>query len=173
MRSDLLLMGVGLMALGFIVVKRGVEVPKILSYSEALSLADAIDQRDFGGWFSSGGRDIRDVVAIWKIESALDAHAVGDFHLSDKSWGLGQVRGSTAAEFGVTSSEAMLNPTIGAWASMKTLHSMFFDLSRRFGRAPTLDEWVAAYNAGARRIAESGIINAGYVAKWHAARGVA
>lgn len=150
--------------------------PVSMGYS-VRDMAAQIDATVTAGFYSSGGRSISDVLAIWQVESNFDFDAIGDPQLPDRSWGIGQVRGSTAADFGISSPRSLLDPFTGASVSMRYWKWAWEYLANRLGRAPTTEEWVGSYNAGVGNVARhvesggsAGFLPVAYVARWRAAR---
>ncbi len=137
-----------------------------LTVAQAFALAGQIDRNHFDGWFTKEGRSLADVVAIWQVESDLKPGAKGDLHLADKSWGIGQVRGNTAKDFGVTDPRVMLSADVGAYTSMLYMQWCWKYLRGRFNRPPSMAEWIGSYNAGVGNVADKGYIPQGYLAKW-------
>lgn len=111
------------------------------------------DVNHFGGWFAK--RDARNVVlSIFQIESGFNPKAV---NLSDPfggAHGIGQVLAEIAEiDYGVSRND-LYDLEIGALTAMRHMLRQFDDLAGRLGREPSRQEWVMAYNAGARGVAE-------------------
>lgn len=119
----------------------------------------------FGGWFTGEPRRMADVLAVFAIESRYNFDAIGDLHLEDKSWGIGQVRGTTAGDYGITDPRELLKPSKGVLVAMKHLKWSHTFLKNRLGRAPTFEEWIGSYNAGVGNVLR-GYIPREYVARW-------
>ena len=172
MRRLVLFSGVAFVALAgaLLISSNALAAPKS-EIRSVRALAVQIDNQVTGGFYQSGGRSIADVLAIWKVESNFDFNAIGDLNLPDKSWGIGQVRGTTAADFGVSDARQLLDPYKGAEVSMRYWQWAHGALARRLGRLPTKTEWVASYNAGVGGVS-GGFIPSAYVARWQAARAV-
>jgi soluble lytic murein transglycosylase-like protein len=135
-----------------------------------LAMIEARDRGYFKGWFSENGRSPLDVLAVVKTESNYDANAVGDLFTADKSWGLGQVRLTTANDFGsFPSGELLLDPETNIAVMMAFMQWNWRTFEKWKGRPPTRAEWFGAYNAGIGN-ATKGVIPTAYVAKVEAAR---
>lgn len=114
-----------------------------LTVDEALALAGQIN-REMGIWFGWNGYTLKQVVAMWMIESALDPRAIGD---DGSSLGIGQVQRPTAADVGVTGD--LLDPYYGAKASMLYLKELKRLIqSKNGGRSVSFEQLVMAYNGG-------------------------
>lgn len=138
--------------------------------ARALGLIRQIDAQEFGGWFAMGGRSHSDVMAIFQIESGFDFNAVGDRTLTNgPSYGIGQVLRTTAPELGIGDVSGLFDPYTGVKAAMTYLRKIWDDVARRRGRAPSVVQWVGAYNAGPRGSVERGL-PWDYIAKWQAAK---
>jgi len=138
----------------------------------AANLISRYNNAQFGGWFNQGGRSEKDVLAIFKIESNYEAGAINRNDGFGGAWGIGQVLADVAAiDYGVAPPERLLELDTGVLTSMRHMRSQWDDLARRLGRNPTKGEWVRAYNAGARGVAELGR-GFGYLTKFTAARAV-
>lgn len=153
---------------GFSPVRPNLPRRQRLTKDQAIQLASWLNANEFGGWFNRDGRRTSDVVAIFQIESNFDPEAIGDLHLPDKSWGIGQVRGTTAADRGVSDPRALLEPTTGALISMAQLQWSWNFLASRMGRNPTIREWIGSYNAGVGSILK-GRFPESYYQKWRLA----
>ena len=116
--------------------------------SRALAVLSAMNANEFGGWFSMGGRTLRDVAAVWQIESGFDPTAVNMADSGGGAWGIGQVLATTAQDRGVGDPRAMLDLSTGARTSLLQLRWTWDFLASRLGRNPTKDEWIGAYNMG-------------------------
>jgi len=119
---------------------------------EFVQLASEIDNEFFSGWFSANNVAYSDIVALWKIESSLNPRA---FNLKGRdgeqggAWGLGQVTARTAQDYGVNLFPVrMLSASFGGRVSMQHIQFTINGLKRGLNRAPTANEWVAAYNTG-------------------------
>lgn len=138
----------------------------------AATLVSDYDIRTFGGWFSQGGRSQKDVMAIFQIESGFNPAAINRNDPFGGAWGIGQILADVARiDYGVASPEQLLIRSIGVLTSMRHLQFIWGDLTRRLGRNPTKSEWIMAYNAGSRGVAE-GRGSKTYLAKFTAARAV-
>jgi len=148
----------------------GVLNPRNFTRDDARALVEYFDAVEFGGWFSRAGRAHGDVLGVFNVESNFDPDAIGDRHLSDMSWGIGQVRGTTAGDFGVTDPRALLDPATGVLTSMRYLKWAYEFLTDRMGRAPNLSEWIGSYNAGVGNVLR-GFLPDQYLARWRTAAG--
>jgi soluble lytic murein transglycosylase-like protein len=110
------------------------------------------------------------VLGIFSVESNFNPDAIGDRHLEDMSWGIGQVRGTTARDFGVNDPRALLDPATGVLTSMRYLKWAWEFLERRQGDAPEIEAWIGSYNAGVGN-ALRGFTPAAYIARWLPAAG--
>ena len=137
---------------------------------EARQIVSYYNAHEFSGWFTSGGRSLEDVLGIFSIESNFDPDAIGDRHLRDMSWGIGQMRGSTAPDFGIDDPRALLDPATGIYATMRYLKWAWDALEQGFSRAPEYMEWIGSYNAGVGGVL-SGNIPTTYVERWRTAAG--
>lgn len=144
--------------------------PNFIAPAVVLSEIERINTVTFGDWFSREGRSPRTVLAIIKVESNFNANAVGDLFTADRSWGLGQVRLSTANDFGsFPSGNFLLDPTTNLTVAMAFLKWSWDFLERRLGRMPTHTEWLGSYNAGVGNVIDRGFIPLAYVQKVRAA----
>lgn len=160
----LLLVGAGLF------VAPALRAPNFITPATVLSEIKRIDTATFGGWFSREGRNVRTVLAIVKVESSFNANAVGDLFTADRSWGLGQVRLTTANDFGsFPSGDLLLDPTTNLTVMMAFLKWSWEFLERRLGRPPTHTEWLGSYNAGVGNVIDRGFIPLAYVQRVRAA----
>lgn len=141
-----------------------------VSKTQARAFASQTDAREFGGWFSRSGRSIDYVLAIWKWESDFNLKPRNLADSGGGAWGIGHVLASTATDYGVYSPSRLLNPNIGALVSMQHLKSIWGDLERRLGQPPTIKQWIMAYNAGARGVAQGRTAAEPYYAAIMAAR---
>ena len=117
-----------------------------LTARNAIELADYLDQVEFGGWFARN-YSIKDVVAMWQVESGLDPRAIGD---NGKAYGLGQVWARSAREVGFNDVAALLTPEAGALASMRYLKLVhrWMTTDSRGTQSPNFEDLIWAYNAG-------------------------
>jgi len=132
-----------------------------LNRSQVFTLIDQIDASQYGGWFRAGGRNHNIVAAIWKRESNWNKNP---FNPNDPSgaYGIGQVLGTTAAQFGVHDPNTLFDPRVGGRVSMQYMRWSWDELTRRLGREPSINQWISAYNAGARGVAEGRTVS-GYL----------
>ncbi len=128
------------------------------------------DANNFGGWFSKGGRSQRDVMAIFAIESLFNPQAFreNDNGEGDHAYGLGQMLGSTAGDFGYSGPDLKHIPN-AVDATMRYLKWSWDYLANRLGYNPSLSQWIGAYNAGVGNVAK-GRVPLVYVAKHTAAK---
>lgn len=107
------------------------------------------------------------VCAFIEIESAWNPTALrAEPRLDDASYGLMQLLYGTARGLGFTGNPADLyDPTTNIMFGVALLRWNWSDLTRRLGRTPTVDEWVASYNAGTRGVAD-GDDDEIYVGRW-------
>ncbi len=144
--------------------------PNFITPATVLFEIERLNTVHFGGWFSREGRNPRTVLAIVKVESSFNANAVGDLFTADRSWGLGQVRLTTANDFGsFPSGNLLLDPTTNLTVMMAFLKWSWEYLERRLNRMPTQTEWLASYNAGVGNVIDRGFIPLAYVQRVRAA----
>lgn len=117
-----------------------------LTPQTAYELARYHDQTEFGGWFARN-YSLKDVVAMWQIESGLDPRAIGD---GGKAYGLGQVWAMSANEVGFSDVASLLTPEVGSLASMRYLRQIhrWITGSADGKPNPTFEDLIWAYNAG-------------------------
>lgn len=127
-----------------------------------------LNASEFGGWF-----DPRDVLAVVQIESGFKPYAARyEPHLGEASLGLMQVLPSTARDRGYVGSPFGLFDTVTSLRiGMAHLRWTYDFLAARLGTAPSVDQWIGAYNAGVGNVLNRGYWSANYVAKWRQARG--
>lgn len=141
---------------------------KPFTKADALNLVRTYDANYFNGWFSTGGRKHKDVMAIFAVESGFNPKAYNPNDISG-AWGLGQMLATTANDFGVSNPQNLFNPQIAVRATMDYLIWAYDYLTNRLGRVPSRDEWIGSYNAGVGAVSQ-GRIPTFYLLKWQAAR---
>lgn len=121
-----------------------------LTTREALDLIASLDGAYFGGWFAANIPH-NEVLAIWRVESALKPAAINPNDPRGGSYGLGQVQAGIAAQdYGVSNPQDLLNPEIGGRVSMAHMKWTFEYLARaKSGLKPDFSAWAQAYNVGA------------------------
>lgn len=127
------------------------------------AMVEDINRAVFANWFA-----VADVMAIIEIESSFRPTVTGD---DGVSFGLMQIQVPSARDRGFVGPPRQLleDPALNIRLGMSHLKWTFDYLQDRFGRAPTIDEWIGGYNAGVGNVSR-GFIPTSYVAKWRAAR---
>lgn len=140
-----------------------------ITRAQALSMAANLDAQMFGGFFQDSRHSLQHLMGIWAVESQFNKY---NYNPADPSgaWGIGQVLATTAAQHGFNDPAALLQPEAGAIASMTHLVWTWGELLRLYGRTPTTQEWIMAYNAGAAGVAIKGRTAVGYFLLVEAAR---
>lgn len=135
----------------------------------AARVSEYFNRTRYNGWFNDPKHSLGDVLAVWRIESVFKPTAINrnDGGANNHAYGIGQVLGSTAVDFGVSNPSAMLNLEVGARVSMDYMKWSYEFLEARLNREPTKAEWIGSYNAGVGAVL-AGRIPSGYLAKFYA-----
>lgn len=137
-----------------------------LPHGQIVALADSISRLTFGGAF-----DLAEILAVIEIESGFNPRAYrAEPQLGDASRGLMQLLLSTARDRGYRGvPDGLYDPATNIRFGIAHLQWGRDYLRSRLGRAPSVSEWVGAYNAGVGN-ALKGYVPLGYVNRWLAAR---
>lgn len=133
---------------------------------ECLDIIDRLNAAHFGDWFFRST-----MMATIQVESAFRPRATRfEPRLNEASYGLCQVLESTARSLGLVGDpHQMFDPEVSILYGMKVHRQDYDVLERRFGRAPSWEEFCDAYNRGARG-SHLGDEDHAYVALWMDAR---
>lgn len=135
-----------------------------VSAAQARAIIIDINRKVYSGWFR-----VPDVLAIIDIESAFDPRALNPEDGLDFSYGLMQIRESSARDRGFSGSvEGLYDPRTNIALGMAHLKWSWDFLVRR-GASPSTTQWISSYNAGVGNTLK-GFINTGYVRKWQIAK---
>lgn len=134
--------------------------------ADVVGLVRAINDSEFGGWFS-----VPDVLAVIQIESSFRPSAYrAEPQIGDASYGLMQILSRSAADRGYDGPpEGLFDPETNIRYGMAHLKWSWDYLARRLGAAPSRAVWIGSYNAGVGN-AVKGYTPWAYVAKFEVAR---
>lgn len=104
-----------------------------------------LNDTEFNSWFNPS-----EVMAFCQVESSFRPTARRfEPRLNESSYGLMQVLASTAKSVGLKGpATQMFNPEIGIRTGIKVARLYWDQLTKHFGREPSLEEWSASYNEG-------------------------
>lgn len=135
-----------------------------VSVAEARAIVEDINRTVYKGWFT-----VAHVLAIIEIESSFRPFALNPEDGLDFSFGLMQIRESSARDRGyIGASEGLYDPRSNIALGMAHMKWSWDFLVRR-GSSPSVPQWISSYNAGVGNTLK-GFINTGYIRKWQIAK---